>query len=282
MLRRHYAKTCDIADFRDPDLIAVAESIRPELDMSWQFDRKTWEFAMLALFFEEVGVLDGSSRVLSVGAGKEAVVFWLASRVGRLVATDIYGEGEFASSEAPTAMLSDPASFSPYDEPLEGLEVRSMDARRLDFEDGSFDAVFSLSSIEHFGSPSDIRSAASEIGRVLRPGGHAYIATELTLKPAPAVRRAAEAGVRALTGGRRLRREVFSPETLWRDVIDPSGLELMQPLDVHVSDESYENLATRRLRRLNTRLGRFHPHIVLKVRGETFTSLGLPLRASGG
>ena len=41
----------------------------------------------------------------------------------------------------------------------------------LEFEDGSFDAVFSLSSIEHFGSWADIRRSAEEIGRVLRPGG---------------------------------------------------------------------------------------------------------------
>ena len=53
-----------------------------------------------------------------------------------------------------------------------------MDGRRLTFPDASFDAVFTVSSIEHFGAPGDVARAAAEIGRVLRPGGHALIITE--------------------------------------------------------------------------------------------------------
>jgi len=53
-----------------------------------------------------------------------------------------------------------------------------MDARRLDFADESFDVGFSLSSFEHFGGPQDVLAAARELGRVLRPGGHAFVVTE--------------------------------------------------------------------------------------------------------
>jgi ubiquinone/menaquinone biosynthesis C-methylase UbiE len=60
-----------------------------------------------------------------------------------------------------------------------------MDAKELEFEDGSFDAVFSLPSIEHFGTWADIRRSAREIGRVLRPGGAAFIATECFLGVGP-------------------------------------------------------------------------------------------------
>ena len=78
-------------------------------------------------------------------------------------------------------MLNDPASFSPYPYRESHLEARQMDAKELEFEDGSFDAVFSLSSIEHFGSWADIRRSAEEIGRVLRPGGAAFVVTECFL-----------------------------------------------------------------------------------------------------
>ncbi len=277
---RQYAKVCDSGDFDDPRFEARAAELRPDLDLTWQRDRKTWELTMLSLFLEEAGVLDGASSVLSVGAGREAILFWLAPRVGRMVATDVYGTGEFAGYDAPAEMLSDPAALSPYDVDLGNLEVQVADGRRLDgFGDRTFDAVFSLSSIEHFGGPADVARAASEIGRVLRPGGRAFIVTELSLARPPAPRRAGRWALRAVTGGRLGKREVFTLEELQRDVIVPTGLELMQELDTFTSPASLENLAVRRFGRwLRTPTGKFHPHFTIRVAGETFTSVGLPLR----
>jgi SAM-dependent methyltransferase len=142
-------------------------------------------YALLTLFLEDSGLLGEDMRILSVGAGHEAVLLWLANRVAKVVATDIYGEGIFSAGEADRTMLGDPASFSPYPYRESHLEVRHMDAKELEFEDGSFDAVFSLSSIEHFGTWADIRRSAREIGRVLRPGGAAFIATECFLGVGP-------------------------------------------------------------------------------------------------
>ena len=67
--------------------------------------------------------------ILSVGAGHETVLFWLANRVAKVVATDIYGEGAFGEQEADRTMLTDPASFSPYPYREQHLEVRHMDAK---------------------------------------------------------------------------------------------------------------------------------------------------------
>lgn len=277
---RQYAKVCDSRDFDDPRFKERAAELRPDLDLTWQLDRKTWELTMLSLFLEEAGLLDGASRILSVGAGREAILFWLAPRVGRMVATDVYGTGEFAGYDAPAQMLTDPAALSPYDHDLGNLDVRVADGRRLtDFEDGSFDGVFSLSSIEHFGGPADVARAASEMGRVLRPGGHAFIATELSLARPPAPRRAGRSVVRAISQGKLGKREVFTQAELRRDVIAPTRLELMQELDTSISPASLENLAERRFGRwLRTPTGNFHPHFAIRVAGETFTSVGLPLR----
>jgi SAM-dependent methyltransferase len=277
-LARQYAKLCDVEDFGDAVFRARAAQIRPDLDLTWAFDRKTWEFTMLSLLLEELGLLDERARVLSVGAGREAILFWLAPRVGRIVAVDRYGTGRWRRVHA--TMLTAPAELSPYPGvPVDRLEVRAMDARALEFPDRSFDAVFSLSSIEHFGRPAEIRRAAAEIGRVLRPGGVAYLATEFELRAAGPVRRAGQALARLLSGGRLGQPEVFTLQTLERDVIEPSGLRLLQPLELHVSASSFENLAIRRFGRwLHTPTGRFHPHLVLRVAGRTFTSVGLPLK----
>lgn len=48
------------------------------------------------------------------------------------------------------------------------------DARSLPFADDSFEAVFSYSVLQHL-AKEDVRRAAAEIGRVLRPGGTAWI-----------------------------------------------------------------------------------------------------------
>lgn len=94
-MERRYAKLCDVRDFADATFRERAADIRPDLDLSWAFDRKTWEFTMLSLLLEERTLLGGAAEVLSVGAGREAILFWLAGRVGRMVAVDQYGVGRW-------------------------------------------------------------------------------------------------------------------------------------------------------------------------------------------
>jgi SAM-dependent methyltransferase len=289
MLSRQYAKLCDVRDFDDAGLLAAISSLVPERDARAHIERKVWEFAMVMLFLGDTGHLDGRSEVVSVGAGDERVLFWLTNHVGRMVATDIYGEGPFAQREAQASMLEDPAAHAPaYEWRPEHLEVHKMDGRRLAFEDSSFDAVFTISSIEHFGPPDDIASAAREIGRVLRPGGHAAIVTEYMLRRHPLNAAPVDLAVRVATRGRHrgratLRRraalgDVFTPRELERRVIRPSGLTMMQPLQTSVSAESWDNLATaRRDGEVSTRTGELYPLILMRIGRSVFTSVFLPL-----
>jgi SAM-dependent methyltransferase len=53
-----------------------------------------------------------------------------------------------------------------------GLHAAVADVRRLPFRDGSFDAVYSMGTIEHF---RESETALREIHRVLRPGGRAVV-----------------------------------------------------------------------------------------------------------
>ena len=266
-LRRQYVKLCDIRDFDDPEVRARIDDITPGVEPPTHLHRKHWEFAMLTLFLEDSGLLREDARILSVGAGNETVLFWLANRVAKVVATDIYGEGSFGEREADRTMLTDPASFSPYPYRESHLEVRHMDARELEFPDNSFDAVFSLSSIEHFGSWADIRRSASEMGRVLRPGGAAFIATECFLG-------------RSMFGLRAIR--IFTPRTLLSEIVGPSGLELVQPLATTAPETSANVIELDRDGRITSTTGAEYPHIAVRVKRlgihtQSWTSVGLAM-----
>jgi SAM-dependent methyltransferase len=284
-LSRHYVKLCDRRDFDDPEIRAAIGDVVPGLEPGTELERKYWEYAMLALFLRDVGALREDAELLATGAGHETPLFWLANRVGRVVATDIYGEGGFAGREAESTMLGDPAAFAPYPYREDRLEVRWMDARSLDFPDESFDAVFSLSSIEHFGRPGDIARAAAEMGRVLRPGGHAFVVTECLLRFHPIDSGLVNTIIRGLTLGRHCptatprdrQIDAFRPRELSSRIVRPSGLRLMQPLRTEVSPETHENVCRFIGEDLRPESGRWHPHILLRGYGAPWTSVCLAL-----
>jgi SAM-dependent methyltransferase len=293
-LRRHYVKLCDLADFDDPELRARIHEIVPGLEAPADLHRKYWEYATLTLFLEDVGQLDDETEILSVGAGHEEVLYWLCNHVRRVVATDIYGVGDFADREADEVMLGNPSAFAPYPYREDRLEVRRMDARALEFEDATFDAVFSLSSIEHFGSPQDIVSASNEIGRVLKPGGYAFIVTECFTGRHLLNSKLVQTAIRLITLGRHCEKatpwrrsiDVFTPKELLSRIVRPSGLRLLQPMDLTFSARTHDNV----VRCLG---GRFDfpnepfPHIVVEAQGSalglrgrtgTFTSIALAMQ----
>jgi SAM-dependent methyltransferase len=288
-LTRHYVKLCDVADFTDPQLCAAVGEIEGRPAPRALAERKQWERGMLALSLSEFGGLHEQAEVLAIGAGSEPVLFWLANRAARVTATDIYGEGKFAAVEAAASMLRNPAVFSPVDYPEERLVVRHMDARHLDFPASTFDVAYSLSSIEHFGSPDDIAGSAAEMGRVLKPGGTAVVVTECLVHLHALDRAPIEFALRMGTLGRKrrgatLRRrmalgEAFTPQELERLIVRPSGLQLVQPLDLTLSSHSWDNLTVvHRSGRLEPATGRLDPHVLLKIRRSVFTSVCLVLR----
>jgi SAM-dependent methyltransferase len=286
-------KFCDLPDFDDPVIRERIRDIVPGHEPEAELRRKFWEYALLTLFLDDVGRLHEQTEALSVGAGHEEVLFWLANRLGRVVATDIYGEGTFA--EADDKMLTNPASFAPYPYREDRLEVLHMDARRLEFPDESFDVVFSLSSIEHFGTTDEVARSAREIGRVLRPGGHAFLVTEAFLKRHLTSSRILQTAVRLATLGRLLEKaslrrralDVFTVDEIESLIVRPSGLTLMQQLDLSLSPRTFDNV----IRwsgpdRYEPAMGKEWPHIVLRpalsafgkrVDGAPFTSIALAL-----
>ena len=132
--------------------------------------RKYWEVAMTARAFKAHGVLRDDARVLGVGAGYEATIYWLTRHVGQVIATDLYeADDVWSETDSSAEMLTDPGKFWEGPWNPDRLVVQNMNALALDFPDDHFDAVFSSSSIEHFGGFAEIRQSIEEIYRVLRP-----------------------------------------------------------------------------------------------------------------
>lgn len=273
-----HCKVCELEDFRDPELRELIRDVfEPDREhFGKDFPegheyRKYWEVGMTARAFRDLGVLRDDASVLGVGAGHEATIYWLTTRVGRVVATDLYeADDAWSETDSSADMLTDPGRYWDGEWNPDRLEVRSMNALELDFPDDSFDAVFSSSSIEHFGGFTDIRRAIEEIYRVLRPGGVAALATEFRIRGEghgwPGVYLFDEAALRAMAF-----------DGLWWDPATP--------LRTSVSDDTLREPVELQKAlaepRTQVQVWSTYPHIVLQEGPFLFTSVHLAMVKSG-
>jgi SAM-dependent methyltransferase len=172
-------KICDRQDWAHPAWRRALEDLGYSADPA-RLHRKDWEFAQGVYGLRKLYRLAPEAVALGLGAGSEPIIFFLAGRLRRVVATDLY-EGDFSRQEADPRILRDPEAFAPFSYYRERLEVRRMDATAIEYAPESFDLVFSFSAFEHFGSRQAQRRCLSEIHRVLRPGGVAVLTTEVIL-----------------------------------------------------------------------------------------------------
>lgn len=173
--QRSLNRLCDISDWRIGESLSAKMS---ELKEGCYIHRKSWEYALCIVGLEHLGAVQPGSRGLAVGAGYERPIFYFANKIKEMVATDLYDN---PAGEGTPEMLNNPCAFAPFPYRERHLMVRRMDGTHLEFQDATFDFVFSLSSIEHFGSRSNSQKSVQEMFRVLIPGGIVCIATELIL-----------------------------------------------------------------------------------------------------
>ena len=109
-----------------------------------------------------------SKRVLDVGSGSgRATLMVLLSRpTSRVVALDFFSEGYGIGGNSPQRLLANARTAGVEDR----LEVVDGDMREIPLDAGSFDGVVSAAAIDHLNT-TGIRTALSEVSRVLRPGG---------------------------------------------------------------------------------------------------------------
>jgi SAM-dependent methyltransferase len=178
--------------------------------------RKPYEFAQLIFGCRRLGILGSNSIVLSVGAGHELVLYWLANHVHQVVATDRY-EGVWRDRqgrEGDPDVLGSPEAYAPFPYRREALRFLRVDGRHLAFGAATFDMAYSLSSIEHFGGVEGAAATIREMARVLKPGGVLAFATEYVLGGPPHA-------------------ETFQPAEIAQLLHQP-GLDLVQPIDEDV------------------------------------------------
>ena len=176
--------------------------------------RKPFELTQCIWGLERLGALRPDADVLGVGAGHDHAVFYLANRCRMMVATDLYS-GAFTDSpaaEADPGFLHEPEKYAPFEYHEDRLRVMPADGLALPFADKSFDVVYSLSSIEHFGGQEASSRSVQEMARVTKPGGIVCIATEWILNGTQ-------------------HPEFFSPEQFDRYVMRASDLVPVERLD---------------------------------------------------
>jgi SAM-dependent methyltransferase len=210
------SRACHEADWDDPEIARLIHEIVPPA--VGKPARKAWEFAAGVRALEHGGAMRADARGISIGAGHEAVVYYLTNRCGWVVAADLYGGTAFAVTAADHAMLHDPDLFAPYPYRRRRLTVVHMDALDLRFEDETFDFAVSFGSIEHFGGREQAGRAIEEMARVVRPGGVLAIATEMLI----------DGGHPASVPGL----ELFTPEDLHALVADASGVDWLGGVDL--------------------------------------------------
>jgi SAM-dependent methyltransferase len=174
------SKLCDVADWFEPEL---PDLILTELRELPRFHRKQWEFGMILRELRARHLLQGGGRGLSMGGGRERLLYAVGRHVGRLVVTDLY-DGASTWAEART---DDPDDFvrscKPFPVDDARIEARRMDMRQLEFEAAAFDFCYSSCAIEHIGGHDDFLRHLAEAHRVLRDGGVYVLTTELHYGP---------------------------------------------------------------------------------------------------
>jgi SAM-dependent methyltransferase len=245
------SKLCDLADWKGSDFASLSSAIMGTDPEHLFYHRKLWEFTRLVQALQAMGIYTPNAIGLSVAAGHERVLYYLARHLHKVVATDVYGDSAFSQNEANSQVLASGDGYAPYDYPKEHLKFLYMNALQLDFPAGLFDFAFCLSSIEHFGGVRNASLAIREMARVVRPGGLVFVTTDCSLNG-------------------NVTNEVFSRKEIERLLAENTNLSLLAPFTWDVSQESLQHVLNMRRDDLTTT-----PHINLRLFGTVFTSISL-------
>jgi SAM-dependent methyltransferase len=260
-------KLCCIEDWQNEEIKNTLHSLGNESSMGI-IQRKDWEWALGIIAMNRFSKLGKDSLGVGVGAGKEAVLFYLANKIKHVYATDLYDDNEWPDL-APSDFIENPGKYAPFPYNEEALTIMKMDGTRLEFPSDRFDIGFSFSSIEHFGgnNHSGALKGMLEIERTLKPGGLAVITTEYIIndKDHP---------------------EFFNSRTIYSDLIDKLGvLQLVDPLDLRITANTLDTVAeyysvALEWKYRNKEFKKNHPHIVVRHKDILITPIMLVFQKS--
>jgi ubiquinone/menaquinone biosynthesis C-methylase UbiE len=267
-------KLCELEDWQNLGLRDAIRVMSPHMVRAFpdypdlKEHRKAWEYAQLFSGLQTLGALRADAVVLGVAAGHESPLYELTKHVRWVFATDIYGAGVFTGHESDATMLHNPDQFALDSYNRNRLVVQYMDARDLRFEPETFDIVYCLSSIEHFGGEPGARTALLEMQRVMKPGAVLMLTTECIVNGADPL------SIENL--------ELFSPEALTALLASVPQLKPIEEISFKISHKTLKHVIPLE-RAVNDGLAGHteYPHIVLELSGRQFTSVSVFLRKAG-
>jgi SAM-dependent methyltransferase len=123
---------------------------------------------------------------------------WLPARVGRVLKTDLFDEAMSTGLYPALAARADEVVGVDVSGEIveaavarhQGLQGDQADVRNLPFEDDTFDAVVSNSTLDHFQDEAEIVAALRELHRVLRPRGRLILTLDNPSNPLNAIAKA--------------------------------------------------------------------------------------------
>jgi SAM-dependent methyltransferase len=236
-------KICATADWSDPELSEMMQEIlQPGIKKAAEIvgrHRKHWEWAIGMLALKKAGKIDNNCTFLGIGSGTEAPVFYLTNHAKYVFCTDLYTITSETWKEANKSMLANPELFAPGQFNRKRLGVQIMSGTDIHFEDNTFDAIFSYSSIEHFGTRKAVLECMKEIERVLKPGGVASIATEIFVgteseKLYRYRKKDSQFPYNLLRGHYKIFSEIFTRDELDRYLLSSTNMKLLYPIDFSI------------------------------------------------
>lgn len=116
--------------------------------------------------------LRGDEQVLDVGCGRGLMLVGAAKRLttGKATGIDLWQTVD-QSGNGPEATLANAAAEGA----KEKIEIQTGDARKLPFDDNTFDLILSSWALHNIPDKQGRRQAVQEIARVLKPGGRIAI-----------------------------------------------------------------------------------------------------------
>ncbi len=159
----------------------------PEDDGVGPYNRKVWEWGLIAEAVSASGLMSAGRSALGFGVGNEPLPALFASHGMSVLATDqsLSTADQWATSGQLLQGLQ--GLFRPHlvaDTELSRLvSTREVDMNEIPADIGLFDVVWSSCAIEHLGSPGRGLDFVLETCALLKPGGIAVHTTELELTP---------------------------------------------------------------------------------------------------
>lgn len=169
-----FCKVADITDWQDQEFQAISSL----LEVDGFISRKIWEYIQVYRGLDQLGLLNGESRAIGLGVGRERLIYAFTNVCAEVVATDLYNSQNWQTAAMPVDEVYEKNPF-PYQR--DRLVVKHMDMTSVEYPDASFDFVWSCCSIEHVNSFKDLHKVYQEIHRILKPGGIAALTTEYNM-----------------------------------------------------------------------------------------------------